>query len=139
MGGHYRTRPAPARPDSSAPHRLRARGTSLRHAVPIPSYDDLTPSIPDVLPNDVLSAAAAVLSRRGAEAPRPTPDVVAPGSSTFTKATALRPAQCREPCRTTADKSDSGAAGTAPRELYAALHDAAGASLERLLTIARDF
>src|SRR5688572_25960496 len=125
MGRHHRTRSAPARPDGSAPRRLRARGTSLRHAVPIPSYDDLTPSIPDVLKNDVLSSVAAVLSRRGAEAPRPTPDVVAPGSSTFAKATA--------------DKSDPGVDATAPRELYAALHDAAGTSLDRLLTIARDF
>jgi protein ImuB len=108
--------------------------------VPIPSYDDLTPSIPDVLPNDVLSSVAAMLPRRGAETLRLTPDAVAPRSSTFANATALRPAQGRrEPCRTTADESDPGVAGTVPRELYAALHDAAGTSLERLLTIARDF
>jgi protein ImuB len=94
--------------------------------VPIPSYDDLTPSIPDVLPNDVLSSVAAVLPRRGAENTRPTKESVAPGSSTFAKATA--------------DKSDPGVDGTAPRELYAALHDPdRGPSIERLVTIAQDF
>jgi protein ImuB len=84
--------------------------------VSIPSYDDLTPSIPDVLPTDVLSSVARVLPRRGAEAPRPTKESVAPGSL------------------------DPGVDGTAPRELYAALHDPdGGPSIERLVTIAQDF
>jgi protein ImuB len=86
--------------------------------VRIPSYDDLTPSIPDVSPGDVLSSAAAVvLGRTGSTDPVPTGTNkdVAPGST--------------DP-------------GGSPRALYAALHEATGTgtpSSDRLVAIARDF
>jgi protein ImuB len=88
---------------------------SAEGVVAIPSYDDLTPSIPDVLPNDVLSSVAAVLPRPWAE-------------DAFRR------------------KADAGGSLPAkagsydPPRLYAALHDPTrGASIERLVGIARDF
>jgi len=83
--------------------------------VRIPSYDDLTPSIPDVSVNEVLSSAAVVVHRPGSKDPGPTRVAVtgvAPGSS------------------------DPGIDGC-PRELYAALHD--DGPIDRLVAIARDF
>jgi protein ImuB len=81
--------------------------------VRIPSYDDLTPSIPDVSANEVLSIGP-VLGRTGSKDPVPTSQEtdVAPGS--------LDPG---------VDRS--------PDELYAALHD--DGPIDHLVAIARDF
>jgi protein ImuB len=76
----------------------------------IPSYDDLTPSIPDVSPGEVFTSVAAVLPKDRHSGPTlgnpsPQPRVPSPESA----------------------------------ELFAALHDADDAGIERLMTIARDF
>src|SRR5687768_14452605 len=76
----------------------------------IPSYDDLTPSIPDVTPGDMFSLTA-VLPRPGSKDPGPTNRDVAPGSL---------------------DPGDN-------HDLYAALHEAEGAAIDRLMAIAREF
>jgi protein ImuB len=91
--------------------------------VAIPSYDDLTPSIPDVLPNDVLSSVAAVLPRRGAD-------------NVFRlKAEATQPLNESPVASAFRRQAIAGSS-----ELYAALHDPArGPSIERLVAIARDF
>jgi len=78
--------------------------------VRIPSYDDLTPSIPDVSPGEVLS------SKRKSRADDSLP--------------ALRPAQGRK-------SSADGSRTSASDALYAALHD--DGAIDRLVAIARDF
>ena len=79
----------------------------------IPSYDDLTPSIPDVSPGEVFSSVASLLPRVSAVS-------FAPG---------VRGA--------TADAAAGECAGDSPaRRLFAALH---GGPVPALLTIARDF
>src|SRR5215217_2993932 len=80
----------------------------------IPSYDDLTPSIPDVSPGDVFSAGG-VLSLRGSDEE---PDL----ASAAGVAGGVRSAE-----------------GEGSGELYAALHDPAEGAVERLAAIARDF
>jgi protein ImuB len=100
----------------------------------IPSYDDLTPSIPDVKPGEVFSgpglsgvalAKAEALgsglgARPGSEDPGPRLNDVVPETAR------------RDVAPGSSDSGDH-------RELYAALHDADGAATERLMAIARDF
>ena len=89
----------------------------------IPSYDDLTPSIPDVSPNDVLASTGAVVHRsdaaRGLPAEAGSHPVVGGVASGFSRKASAGPT-------------------SVPDGLYAALHDDAR-SLERLIAIARDF
>jgi len=107
MGRRDRARSPVARPGAPA---ARDRG-SLRRIVPIPSYDDLTPSIPDVSPGEVLSSVGTILINRGEN-----------------------PSASRDTGQGTRHNSAT------PRELYAALHDDGGAaSVEGLIGIARDF
>jgi protein ImuB len=88
----------------------------------IPSYDDLTPSIPDVSPGDVFSSVAAVLRQpAGSHGSSRDSSPVSAGSAPEPRA----------------PSPDSRA-----DELYAALHDPADGGLstiERLMAIARDF
>jgi protein ImuB len=86
--------------------------------VRIPSYDDLTPSIPDVQPGDVLSSVGSVLATREK----------GEGKSLPSPLSADTPAS-----------SDPGVSENS--ELYAALHpdDGTAVSVERLIAIARDF
>src|SRR5829696_561014 len=94
----------------------------------IPSYDDLTPSIPDVSPGEVFSSVGAVLP------PRP------PRSSAVADAMADRRSlgdARSEPGVLNTASPDPGGGG----ELYAALHDGVAAvpGLDRLMAIAREF
>jgi len=81
--------------------------------MPIPSYDDLTPSIPDVKPDEVFSGLGA----RGSGLGSPSPGSKDPGPT---------------------NKNDVAPGSSDPGDLYAALHDADGAT-ERLMAIAREF
>src|SRR6188508_3470101 len=67
MGRRHRTRPPPPRPDGPAADGL---SLPLRCVVRIPSYDDLTPSIPDVSPAEVLSEDVAPGSSDPGDSPR---------------------------------------------------------------------
>src|SRR6186713_2362159 len=91
----------------------------------IPSYDDLTPSIPDVKPDEVFSGLGvrgSGLGRPGSQDPGPTSKKnAAPAAFSESRAPSPEPRS-----------SDPG-------ELYAALHEADGAAIDRLMTIARDF
>jgi protein ImuB len=96
----------------------------------IPSYDDLTPSIPDVSPGEVFASVADVL---------PKPERQDRDSGLGTRGSVCEP-ETRE---SRAPNSEREAPSPEPRipspELYAALHDADDAGIERLLAIARDF
>ena len=87
----------------------------------IPSYDDLTPSIPDVSPGEVFTSVAAVLPR--------------PGSEEREKAEGSREKELIPSAFSLLPWSPGS---SDPGDLYAALHDADGAT-ERLMAIAREF
>ena len=92
----------------------------------IPSYDDLTPSIPDVSPGEVFTSVAAVLPKDRDSGPG-TGEAVSSNRSFSDNPTLGNPSpEPRVP-------------SPEPVELYAALHDADAAGIERLMAIARDF
>ena len=97
----------------------------------IPSYDDLTPSIPDISPGDVFTSTAAVLPHAGPVVERPA-----------LPATAHQAAGARQRARSPEHSAQRPAPPVlstrhqAPTPLFAALH---GAASDRLVAIARDF
>ena len=89
----------------------------------IPSYDDLTPSIPDVRSREVLSVEALLGEWKGSEGPE---------NRGHTTADAGNQAGSM--------KDPGGGSSNPGQSLYAALHDAGRASsIDRLIAIARDF
>jgi len=107
----------------------------------IPSYDDLTPSIPDVSPGEVFNSVAAVLPRPGAEGNQSRlgvrgsglgrPGSQDPGPTSKKDAAPAAFSESRAPSPESRSSD--------PGDLYAALHEADGAAIDRLMTIARDF
>src|SRR5215204_6122519 len=102
----------------------------------IPSYDDLTPSIPDVSPGDVLNSVAAVL-------PRPGSRKLANGardSGLGAGEDLGSPKSSFDPRGPSPDPRVQGFFSPCdPGELYAALHEADGAAIDRLMAIAGEF
>jgi protein ImuB len=97
--------------------------------VRIRSYDDLTPSIPDVSPGEVLSVGA-VLNRTWSKDPVPTNNQDNDRTGSIAPVSPKQKAN-RDVAPGSSDPGDS------PRARYAALHD--NGTIERLIAIARDF
>ena len=107
----------------------------------IPSYDDLTPSIPDVSPGEVFNSVAAVLPRPGAEDHQSGLGVRGSGLG---RPGSQDPGPTSKKDAAPAAFSESRAPSSEPRssdpgDLYAALHEADGAAIDRLMAIAREF
>jgi protein ImuB len=112
----------------------------------IPSYDDLTPSIPDVLPGEVFTSVAAVLPKQerreddaaAVSSNRPEAGLRV-GVGPHARSRGWGPATSKECGSSLSDNPTRGNSSPDAGELYAALHDPAEGATDRLTAIARDF